>query len=163
MIKEKEEVWKTVPGYDKYMVSDRGEVKSLKFNKEKILKQSSGSSSYLRVVLWKEDKGKTFRVHQLVAMTFLGHISSRKMVVDHIDNDSLNNHLCNLQVITSRENTSKDRRGGSSEHIGVYWNKKAKKWEAQIQINGKLKRLGHFEDEVLASDAYQKKLKEIQK
>ena len=32
------EIWKAIPGYDNYQVSNLGNVKSLKFNSEKILK-----------------------------------------------------------------------------------------------------------------------------
>ena len=163
MIKEKEEVWKTMPGYDKYMISDRGEVKSLKFNKERLLKQASGNSRYLRVVLWKEGKQKSFRVHVLVVMAFLGHVPcGMRLIVDHIDGNKMNNNLSNLQLITQRENASKDRRGGSSKYVGVYWSKHSKKWAAQISINGKSKRIGHFTNELEAHNAYQNKLKEIQ-
>ena len=161
----KEEVWKTVPNYDNYMMSSRGRVKSLNFNrsgKERLLKQSLAKTGYLVFNLCKEGKRKTFQVHVLVVMTFLGHIScGHKLVVDHIDGNRLNNNLSNLQVITNRENCTKDKKGGSSKYVGVYWSKAYNKWQAQISINGKSKRLGRFTNELDASEAYQKKLKEV--
>jgi IS4 transposase len=163
MEKEKEEVWKDVPGYKgAYMVSDKGRVKSVKFNKERLLKHSL-SGKYLKIVSSKQGKKKTFYIHQLVAMAFLNHIPcGYELVVDHIDGNELNNNLDNLQVITNRKNTSKDRLG-SSQYTGVGWHNKNKKWQAGIRIDGKLKYLGSFKDEVSASNAYQKKLKEILK
>jgi hypothetical protein len=41
-----------------------------------------------------------------------------------------------------------------SKFVGVTWNKSHKKWEAYIQINGKLKRLGYFDDEKEAACKY---------
>jgi alkyl hydroperoxide reductase subunit AhpF len=95
-------------------------------------------------------------------MAFLGHVpNGQKLVVDHIDGDKLNNNLNNLQVITNRENTSKDRSGGTSKYVGVSWSKQNKKWKAQIRIDGKQIYIGHFTNDIDASQAYQKKLKEI--
>jgi hypothetical protein len=64
-----------------------------------------------------------------------------------------------LQVITNRQNTSKDKRGGTSKYTGVYMDKK--KWRAAIRINGKIKYLGLFTDEKEAAKAYQNELKKI--
>ena len=157
-----EEVFKDIPGYEGiYQVSNLGRVKSFRFNKEKILKPTVGSHGYYTVGLCK-GKRKTISVHQLVAMTFLNHKpdGTTKVVVDHIDNNPLNNRLYNLQLVTNRENTSKDKKG-SSKYRGVSWAKERNKWISSITINGKKKTLGYFNCELAASDAYQKKLAEI--
>ena len=138
------EEYRAVKGYEGlYEVSNFGNVKSLeRINsmsrrvKERILKQSIAGNSYLRVKLF---NGIRY-VHQLVAIAFLNHLpNGNKIVVDHIDNNRLNNRLDNLQLINQRENTSKDRKGGTSKHIGVHWVKPSKKWKAAISINGKTK------------------------
>ena len=161
MIKEKEEVWKEVPGYENYMASSRGRMKSIKFNKERLLKQALMKNGYLKVNLCKEGKQKNFKVHVLVAMAFLGHTPcGHKIVVDHYpDKTRTNNNLNNLRLVTQRENLS--RQGGSSEHTGVNWCKHVKKWRAYIYTDGKLKHLGYFTNEVEASEAYQKALVKI--
>ena len=46
------------------------------------------------------------------------------------------------------------KKGRTSRHRGVCWHKKGKKWTAQIRIDGKLKHLGRFVDEVDAGRAY---------
>jgi len=163
------EIWKEVPNYENYMISSMGRVKSLNFNKtgkERLLKQGK-SRQHLKVTLWNEQGNTQLKVHQLVAIAFLGHVrsgSTRGLVVDHIDNDPLNNNLSNLQVITNRENTSKDTKNKTSAYTGVSWHKASKRWRAQIRLVGrKVKSLGTFTNELEASEAYQKKLKEIQK
>ena len=47
-----------------------------------------------------------------------------KLVVDHINNDPLDNRLENLQLISHRYNLSKDKKGGSSKFTGVSWDKR---------------------------------------
>lgn len=52
-------------------------------------------------------KLKSFGVHRVVAAWHMGCVPDG-MVVDHINNDSLDNRLENLQIITQAENTAKD-------------------------------------------------------
>ena len=73
--------------------------------------------------------------------------------------NSLNNNVNNLQVITKRENSSKDKKG-ISKYTGVTFNKKTNKWRSQIWINGQNKTLGSFDDELEAHRAYQKELQQ---
>jgi len=169
------EEFRDIPGYEGlYQVSNLGNVKSLARTiirsndkpqsfKERILKPGN-IKNYLMVVLHNAGKDKNYKVHQLVAMTFLNHIPNGHigLVVDHIDNDSLNNNLENLQLINTRENNSKDRTGGTSQYVGVSWHKPNKNWTAKIWMNGKKKHLGSFKCELEASEAYQKALKDYE-
>jgi len=160
------EVWKDIPNYEgMYQVSDLGRVKSLKrkgCKNDKILKNNTDNYGYLNVNLSKNKVLKTFKVHKIVAIMFLGHEpNGHKIVVDHIDNDKSNNKLSNLQLITQRENLSKDCKDCASKYIGVSWSKASNKWLSRILINGKPKFLGSFIDELDAAEAYQKELKKI--
>jgi hypothetical protein len=159
-----EEIWKDVQGYEgRYAVSSLGRVKSFVANKEIILKDAKDGGCYRLVSLHLNRKAKTFRIHKLVAIAFLGHIpSGHKTVVDHINNKRDDNRASNLQLITSRNNNSKDQKGRSSSYVGVSWQKSRSKWVAQIGIGEKIHNLGRFENEKEASDAYQKKLSEIE-
>ena len=161
------EIWKTIPGYEGiYEISDLGNLRSLdrisangRNLKGKLLKQTTGSSGHKFVALYKEGRGSTRTIHQLVAIAFLGHEPcGHSLVVDHIDNDKLNNNLNNLQLIPNRENCSKDKKGGSSQYVGVSWSKRSSKWKAYITINGKIKYLGCFKDELEASNKYREAL-----
>ena len=157
------EIWKNIPSYEDYQVSNFGNVKSLKFNKEKILKARKGNVGYLYVNLCKNGKCKSLRVHQLVAMSFLKHNPNKtyKVIVDHVDNNPLNNRVDNLQLTTQRHNSSKDKKLTSSKYTGVSWNKAVSKWEVRIWVNGESKYLGRFVNELEASEIYQKELKQI--
>lgn len=61
-------------------------------------------------------------------------VKPRMLVVDHKNGFGEDNRQGNLQVITNRANTSKQRRVGgmTSKYPGVYWHKAARKWLVQI-------------------------------
>ena len=124
--------------------------------KDKILKQSVDSVGYPYVNLSDYKKQKTFRIHQLVAVAFLNHTPDKHkgLVIDHIDGNKLNNMTTNLQLITNKKNTSKDRKNKTSKYTGVSWHKQSNKWLAQFRENGSVKYLGTFETEEEARDAY---------
>lgn len=168
----KEEQFKDIPNYEGcYQVSDLGRVKSVSrvvprsYNgninlKERILRSSEDGAGYLSVVFY----GKSKCVHQLVSMAFLNHKpdGTHKICVDHVDNDRLNNMTDNLQLLTNRENCTKDKKKSTSNYIGVCRDKTRGKWLAQITIKGKGKYLGRFNKEIDASEAYQKELSRIE-
>ncbi len=160
------EIFKDIPTYEGiYQVSNLGRVKALKrkFSTKELIKYQKIRGRYYSIKLMMHGKTKYYYTHQLVAMTFLNHIpKANGLVVDHIDNNPLNNSLSNLQVITIRENNSKDR-VGVSEYTGVSWDKSVSRWYASIGINGKQKYLGRYSNEIDASNAYQSALKELNK
>ena len=156
------EIWKDVINYEGlYQVSNLGRVKSFKFQKERILKLSTDKKGYSIVCLHKDKKQSVIKVHKLVAIAFLNHEPcGMSIVVDHIDNNKENNKLSNIQLISNRENSSKNR-VGVSKYTGVTWYKPLKKWCAKIHENKKNKHIGYFNKEIEASLAYQERLKII--
>ena len=127
-----EEIWKDIKDYEGlYQVSSFGRVRSLDrevvyrndriYNcKGRVLKPSLDDSGYLRVNLCENGKRITKRIHQLVAIAFLKHIPcGLKLVVNHIDNNPLNNNVENLEITTNRKNTSVHRKNLSG-YTGVY-------------------------------------------
>jgi hypothetical protein len=168
-----QEVWKDIPGYEgMYQVSNLGRVYSMpkewitfnggKRNHNGKMLHPQLKNDYYEVRLYNNLYYKTIKVHQLVAMAFLGHVRNGKqdLVVDHIDNNQINNELCNLQIISQRKNSSKDRINNSG-FTGVY-KLKHNKFRAQIKIEDKQIHLGYFKCALSASVAYYKKLKEIE-
>jgi hypothetical protein len=169
-----EEIWKDIPDYEGlYQVSNLGRVKSLPKQwisgngairiqlNEIIMSQSISKSGYYRIVLNNYGKAKCYKIHQLVAMAFLGHkLCGMKMVIDHINDDKTDNRLENLQIVTNRFNAFKTQNNYSSKYKGVCWHKTTKKWMSYITINSKLKHLGRYNCELKAHQAYLNALKQ---
>tara|TARA_R110000772_G_C13071126_1_gene416383 strand:+ start:106 stop:594 length:489 start_codon:yes stop_codon:yes gene_type:complete len=158
------EIFKNIPNYEGvYEVSNKGRVKRiLKDGRERFNKLTKLNNGYLAVQLSLNNKGKIFQIHQLIAMAFLNHKPcGHRLIVDHINNNPLDNRLDNLQIVSARENTSKDRKGYSSKYVGVTWHKVAKKWVTHIFIDNKKEYLGLFKKELDAANAYKERLNEI--
>ena len=156
------EIWKNIPNYNGiYQVSNLGNIKSLKFNKVKYLKLTLNSEGRYSVSLYKNGiLSSNKKLSVLVAEAFLNHTPcGHKLVVDHIDNNPLNDKLYNLQIITHRKNLTKDKKNGTSKYIGVF--KYGKRWRSEIGINNTKNYLGTFNTEIEASQAYQKELTKL--
>lgn len=153
------EIWKYVIDHENYyQVSNLGRVKSLRFNKEKILKQSINNNGYLTLCLSKNKKYKNLKVHKLVAIAFLNHVPcGYKEVVNHIDFDRTNNNVKNLEIVTARENSNQKHLKSSSKYTGV--SRCGDKWRAVITYGNKQKHIGVFKTELEASNAYELELK----
>lgn len=155
------EEWRWIVGYEgMYQISNIGRVKSLKFGKEKILKNRLNSVGYLFISLCKDGKQKQILIHQLVAQAFLNHVIDKyTMVVNHIDGNKLNNRIDNLEVVTNRDNCSsskcfrKNQYTFTSKYDNVCWNKKLNKWQSYILYNNIHYYLGLFKIEEDARDS----------
>ena len=110
---EKEE-WRDIPNYEGvYQASNLGRVKSLeRFRKgendclvsvkERILKLRIRRGYYC-VQLYKNSIVKAYQVHRLVWSAFNGQIP-KNMQVNHINEIKTDNRLCNLNLMTCKEN-----------------------------------------------------------
>ena len=96
------ENWKR---FNDYLISDYGRVKSIKFGKERFIKQFRGNEDYMQVTLSINKKPKLYKVSRLVYMLFKGDIPDG-MQVNHIDEDKNNNHISNLNLMTPKENSN---------------------------------------------------------
>jgi hypothetical protein len=160
------EIWKDIPGYEGlYEVSNLGNVKSLNYNntkKEKLLKQVLTKDGYFASNLSSKNNSRTIKNHQLVAMAFLEHKTcGMKLIIDHINDDKLDNRVENLQIVTPRFNAFKTQLKYSSKYKGVSWCNTHKKWLSKIHIKDKRLFLGYFNCELAAHQAYQNKLKTL--
>lgn len=102
------EVWLDVPGYKGlYQASTHGRIKRIKptpFGLPfRIMKPyKSGRGGYLKVRITKNKSQISFRLHRLVALTFIG--DSGGLTVNHRDGNPRNNFLSNLEYLTDSEN-----------------------------------------------------------
>lgn len=94
--------------------------------------------------------GDLIRMHRLIM-----HLENKKLIVDHIDRNSLNNQESNLRIATYSQNQLnkiKTTKITESRYKGV--RKKHKKWEAKIVKDGKFIYLGLYTTEEEAGLAY---------
>lgn len=156
------EIWKTIKEFEDYQVSNLGNVKSLKFGKERILIFGLNSKGYYNVTLCKNSRKNTLKVHQLVAIAFLNHVKKgMELVVNHKNFIRTDNRVENLELVTARENANQKHLKSTSKYTGVCWSKQKNKWVANIVINKKLNYLGYFANEYDAHLAYEKELLKI--
>jgi hypothetical protein len=101
------EIYKTINHFSNYEISNFGNLK----NKitQKILKCSE-KSGYL-CISFKNDRGeyKTFKIHRLVALTFIPN-PKNKFTVNHKDHNKKNNNLQNLEWATTTEQNNHKRK-----------------------------------------------------
>lgn len=107
------EVWKDIKGYEGiYQVSNLGNIKSLdritcdgKRIKGRNLKGGGGKNIYISVLLCKNGNYKSFKVHRLVAETFIDNPKNLPMV-NHKDENKKNNHVENLEWCDAKYNNN---------------------------------------------------------
>ena len=169
------ENWEAIKGYEGlYEVSDLGNVKGLHRKmkhptragfvtiKETVLKPHLDKGGYVNVNLSISGKKKRFRIHQLVAVAFLGHeVDGFKAVVNHKDFNRQNNRKANLEITSQRNNADQKHLASASKYVGVC--PAGKKWKAAIWIDKVNVYLGVYATEEEANEAYQIALKEIEK
>ena len=112
--------FKTIPGFSKYKISEFGDVYSVIRNK--IIASTKNWAGYVVVTLTDDTGFRSPRkVHRLVYITYVGKIDEDK-VIDHKDDNKLNNHFSNLQQITPSENSTKSFISGKNK-FKVKWTK----------------------------------------
>lgn len=167
----KDEKWKPIPDYEGfYEVSNFGRIRSC----SRMVRRSMGGyqksggiirrlcvakSGYATVGLSKYGEQRTYTVHVLVARAFIGESD---LVVDHINGIKSDNRLKNLRYVTQRENVIFSQSNITGK-TGVYLNdyRYKKKYRARIRVNGKMEELGSYKTKDEASNAYNKRLKEL--
>jgi hypothetical protein len=105
-------MWKPIAGYEGlYCINKSGQVRSAKRNTSpgKILKHLYDSSGYAQVSLCKNGQPAAYRVHILVAQTFMG-ACPEGLEVNHKDGNKANPRLKNLEYGTHQWNMLHSRR-----------------------------------------------------
>lgn len=109
------EVWKDIPGYEElYEINNIGKIKTKErtfvdkmgrnYLKKSILCNSNDDGKgYLQIVLTKNGKRKSFKIHKLVAKTFIPNPNNLPQV-NHKDENKENNNVDNLEWCTRKYN-----------------------------------------------------------
>jgi hypothetical protein len=111
------EVWKDIEDFEGYyQVSNKGRVRSLHGDEPYILKQSIKQKygGYWYVNMSVDGNQKSCEVHRLMAIAFIPN-PDNKPCVNHIDGNSLNNELSNLEWCTYAENNEHAYRLGLND------------------------------------------------
>jgi hypothetical protein len=146
-------IWKKINcEFDNYEISNYAEVRNIVTGK--ILKSYEDKYGYLYHGLSKCGFTKKYKLHRLVALTFIPNPLNKKEI-NHIDGNKKNNLIYNLEWVTHFENqTHKIKKWDkSSKYLGVSYNKKFNNWKSQIQINKKKYALGTYNTELEAYNA----------
>jgi hypothetical protein len=141
-----------INGFEDYMIDRDGNIMGARF--KRLMKSGKDANGYILVGLRKDKKQITCKIHRLLALQFIPNPNNLPWV-DHIDRNKLNNNVDNLRWVTISQNSrNKDCKGYS-------WHKKAKKYQAQYKLNGKVHHIGYYDTEQEARDAYLNAIKDL--
>jgi len=146
-----EEIWEKVSWAKNYLISNLGNVFSLK--SKRLMKKNVSNRGYERVTI----KGKQVSVHRLVCVAFLGENKNKK-IVNHKNGIKTDNRIENLEWVTCRENTMHYYSSIPLREIKL---KTCIRYEKWMYINGKNRSIGRFKTPEEAIKAYYDKLKTI--
>jgi len=97
-----------------YFIDTYGVITTAKGKVRKTYNKVKNHTTYIQVVLSKNNTRRTKLVHRLVAEAFLPNPES-KPHINHIDNNGSNNHVTNLEWCTHKENMLHSMKQGRLE------------------------------------------------
>ena len=111
----KDEIWKRIPGFEDYEVSNKGRIKSYKSPKSTLLSGAISKHGYVNIHIrrnvykyfgtkhYNEDIVR--QIGYFVLLAFIGQKpEGRNITVSHIDGNSKNNNLNNLMWESMKDN-----------------------------------------------------------
>ena len=146
------EKWKILSCNENYEISNLGNIRN---KKKQIIKQQN-KKGYMQVGLRDGEKKKWYIVHRLVAIEFLNkksykkmgyekEVDTNKLVVNHIDENKINNKVKNLEWCTYSYNINYGKR---NKKVSEKKSKKIiqydlngnfiKEWDNMLEIQRKL-------------------------
>ena len=135
----------------RYAKVDPADYKRLKGYEWITRKASNCFHAQRYVAKGKRKRGTIVYMHQEILKVPKG------MVVDHINNDGMDNRSANLRAATRAQNLHNRKKFSSpcsSKYKGVSWKKQTHKWSARIGFENKEIHIGYFKNEIDAAKAY---------
>ena len=139
------EMWKDIIGYEGlYQVSNYGDIQSTPRQKTKGgYRKPNISHGYKRIVLCKNGMIKNCSIHRLVAAAFISNPNNCK-VINHKDENKLNNDVSNLEWCTQAENVQYSKNTGGILQYDLN-NRLIKHWDSALQAE----RVGAFDNSAI--------------
>jgi len=111
------EIWKELEGFSKYKISNSGKVWSKHYNREMSLKPDL--AGYVRMVLHNDkEERKGYRIHRLVALTFIPNPENKK-TVNHKNHNRADNKVENLEWATVSEQNNHRQKPLKEVHSSI--------------------------------------------
>lgn len=107
-------MWKIIPIDDNYEASRDGQIR--RKNDKKIISQWVDRDGYLMITL----SEKLYRVHRLIALTFISNPNNLP-VVNHKNFNKSDNHVANLEWVTYSENSKHSFTGSHRNKSLINW------------------------------------------
>lgn len=107
-------MWKIIPVDNNYEASNDGQIREIKSGKK--ISQWLDKDGYLIATL----SGKLYRVHRLIALTFISNPNNLP-VVNHKNFDKSDNHVANLEWVTYSENSKHSFTGKHRDKTLIEW------------------------------------------
>ena len=111
----KEEIWKAIPGFNRYEASSLGNIRTLNWKnsgRTVVLKPAKCRKGYLcTVMLDDEGNSKNIKVHRMVAFAFHG-AQPPCVTVNHINHVKTDNRPENLEYMSALENSKEAQASG---------------------------------------------------
>jgi hypothetical protein len=76
------------------------------------------------------------------------------LLVDHIDNNALNNTRHNLRLVTPQQNQMNRKPQRNKQYKGITKHKRSKPWKAKIFYNNRHIHIGYYKTQIEAAKAY---------
>ncbi len=113
---------------------------------------SVNSAGYKQVTI----NGKSYLLHRIIWLYVNGSLPVE--IMDHINRDKTDNRICNLRLVSKRENNINQglRKDNTTGYKGVSYSKSKRKYVSHMRDIGKRVYLGAFTTAQEASIAYSK-------
>lgn len=106
------EIWKKSHFDDRYLVSNKGRIKSYCKYKAILLKQQIKDNGYLEVKI----KGKHKYSHRLIAEVFIDNVNNLE-TIDHLNFERTDNDIQNLRYLSRADNARRKRKQNEDKEI----------------------------------------------